>query len=669
MSDDKYTCRSIQPVTLHLTEEKTTSRLYVDTAEGFEIPLADLVEVFLVEVYRCKICQFTSSLRNKISTHLTDLHEPTANRLQLNCSQTSAEQAPGSVTYRLGDDMNNDNKEHEENMDENLERMSFLLPVYRMLHNLSPESCDMSLSTHSDGLHVGHTCEVSTLFEAESGPFHLDAPSSVESMQLPCPGESPKTKEHKDEEEAQSEHLMSLGLCRISSMKAQSLGGSTTKHKADADQNCHKKPRKIKAKDFRGSQPLSNNDGSSVHINKKRYICSLCSLESSSKIHHEIHFKCHDAVDRFKCYFCGCCMTEWKEMEKHVDNHTSVQGSYRCVTCGEFFITKSLLRMHKTRHCEKLSLFRCTKCPSFYAAEHVRDLHVACHYNDIFKCPHCDFTDKAWNKTYKHLSTHGFPLRPNPVSVHGRKYRRNRAELKEHVGKHKGNKPFPCSSCGQTFKYRHLLTKHHRHSHQKQREQEQSNESIQDNHMQKVTLRRTRRRDSSEEFACILCNRKCSSKLSLLRHMGIHAEVKPFKCQQCDYETRLKASLIQHMRVHTGEKPFKCDICSYASIDASSLLRHTRTHTKEKPYKCRLCSYSCIQKKSLDLHIRRHHTGETFGCNFCCYTTPDKQLLKAHLKKHHSSMETSSTQLSSGLKGVQAAHLTESSKCLPGKLT
>ncbi|XP_043920905.1 gastrula zinc finger protein XlCGF57.1-like isoform X2 [Protopterus annectens] len=550
MNEGKYMCRSIQPVTLHLTEEKTTSHLYLDSAEGFEIPLADLVEVFLVEVYRCKICQFTSSLKNKISTHLTDLHEPTANHLHLNCSETSTEQTPGSVAYRLGDDINNDNKEHEENMDENLERMSFLLPVYRMLHNISPESCDMSLSTHSDGLHVGHTCEVSTLFEAESGPFHLDAPSSVESMQLPCPGESPKSKEHKDEEEAQSEHLMSLGLCRISSMKAQSLVSSTTQHKTDINQHCYKKQRKVKGRDFRGSQPLNSNDGSSVNVNKKRYICSLCNLESSSKIQHEIHFKCHDTIVGFKCYYCGCCMTEWKEMEKHVDNHTSLQGTYQCLTCGEFFMTKSLLRTHKTQHCEKLSLFRCTKCPSFYALEHIKDLHVACHYNDIFKCPHCDFTDKAWTKTYKHLATHEFPLKPNLGTDCGKKYRR-RVELNEHVAKRKGSKPFLCSSCGQTFKYRHLLTKHQKHSHQKQTEQEQKNVSSQDDFVQKITVRR-KRRDAAEEFACILCSRTCSSKLSLLRHMGIHAEVKPFKCQQCDYETRLKASLIQHMRVHTA---------------------------------------------------------------------------------------------------------------------
>lgn len=36
---------------------------------------AGLVEMFLVEVYRCKLCQFTSSIKSKIRMHLAYMYE------------------------------------------------------------------------------------------------------------------------------------------------------------------------------------------------------------------------------------------------------------------------------------------------------------------------------------------------------------------------------------------------------------------------------------------------------------------------------------------------------------------------------------------------------------------------------------------------------------------
>lgn len=56
-------------------EEIATSWLYAAVLESFEAHRGCLVEVFLVKIYRCKLCQFTGSIKSKIKTHLGHIDE------------------------------------------------------------------------------------------------------------------------------------------------------------------------------------------------------------------------------------------------------------------------------------------------------------------------------------------------------------------------------------------------------------------------------------------------------------------------------------------------------------------------------------------------------------------------------------------------------------------
>ncbi|XP_028909835.1 zinc finger and BTB domain-containing protein 17-like isoform X2 [Ornithorhynchus anatinus] len=555
MNELKGKSQYIPPVTLHLREEITTSKLYSSAAEGFEAQIASLVEMFLVEVYRCKLCQFTSSIKKKIRTHMANIHE----RDGIHPSSEISTDPEENDSFGVGDDeVGQENKENEET----LEKMSFLLPMYRMLRNMSPKCCAVNLESPPGSPPGPPACQADPLFEEDAGKFQLVESCPVASDPSPFSEGLADSAESKEDEEAQSEHLMSLGLCRISRVKSQASGVGLKGPGLGSRQEAGKGLKPSRADGSASAQPLKDiypfKGGEERRL---LHLCSSCDCEFKSKAALKIHVKCHNRDRGFNCVHCNCYVTEWNLMEKHLQTHKQIKGSYRCPACEKVFVTQSARRMHKDCHGRKPDLFQCTKCSCFYETEHLRNLHMSCHYDDVFKCPHCEFTDKEWTRVHKHLNTHD----PN-------------AKL-------------------------HSCT------------------------------------DGEMKFFRM----KCSSKLALQRHMGIHAGVKPFHCHHCDYKTRLKASLIQHMRVHTGEKPFKCEVCPYASIDASSLRRHFRTHTRERPNKCQLCSYSCIQKKSLDLHVRRHHTGEAFSCSFCCYSSPDKQLLRKHTKKHHLGVETPST--------------------------
>ncbi|XP_039609261.1 zinc finger protein 2 [Polypterus senegalus] len=633
MNQLKYMYQDIQPVALHIPEERTTSRLYSTNVEGIEGQVSNLIEMFLVEVYRCKVCQFTSSLKNKIKSHITNQHEHSVTCHPLVCSAKEAAPLEEDTPYPVQDDINTQNKENEDTMEENLDRISFLLPMYRMFHNISPQSCDMGFGTNNDGLHVAQTCEVSTLFEEESNQFHLEDTGSVESGTLSCPMSS--TCEDQDDEMAQSAHLMSLGLCRISSIKTQHLigeGNKSVRQTKESPEN-HLSEKQIKDGQFISQVTC---DGSKEGKDTN-FPCSLCNLHFPCKTLLELHVKCHEGEQNFKCLHCSFFSTDWAALEKHLKEHSKQRRFFGCSLCDRSFRTCRIRDKHERKHRRKTSDTQCTTCLIMCSSALERDQHMACHFEDTFKCLHCIFTDKSWSKVYKHLcTTHGQIGKTHACPECDKRFCR-KVDIEDQTVPFKNPSQYHCPMCSSIFQNQHQLDLHNSQEHQVRMKKikRRSIFKISEEGRPCLGSGSHKRGNLEKDVMCHLCSRKFSSKLALQRHMGIHSGVKPYECQDCDYKTRLKASLIQHKRIHTGEKPFKCSQCLYASIDASSLRRHSRTHSNEKPYQCQQCTYSCIQKKSLDLHVRRHHTGEVFACNLCRYSSPDKQLLHRHLKKRH----------------------------------
>ncbi|XP_061111859.1 zinc finger protein 668 [Conger conger] len=648
MSHLKDVFQDIQPVTLHLAEESATSRLYCSTAEGMEAQVSTLVEAFLVEVYRCRVCQFTSSLKARISTHVAERHDlgracqrplsclgkDDGESLDVEVGVADGELDSSSSPYGLEDELHSGAKDGEDHIDHmGLERMSFLLPMYSMLHNISPQSCDMGLGSNSDGgLHVAHTCEVSTLFEEEEGEaeqepaeFRLEDGGSVELPgPLPYPMDSVGPGAQ-DEEMAQSAHLMSLGLCRISNMKCLPRSGTpeprsspAPERSRDADVPQAEEPRGPAAAAGVPKLPGAGRGPS----------CVLCRASLTSRSQLELHLRCHAGERGFRCPRCGWESPAWGKMERHWRAHGRRGGGrpHRCPLCARAFRTVEARDAHRRRHARRRGdPVRCARCPVWCRSPQERELHARCHAQGGFKCLHCGFRDQSWDSVRRHMLTEHSPLQ----------------------GQQAGPETSSSSTCPQRGVESAEAGPEAGRGQRKRRPRGWRKGGLQNGDgdgdgggggaTEGEAPRIAKRARGRKEFCCSLCDRKFSTKLSLRRHMGIHRGEKPYQCPQCPYNTRLKASLVQHLRVHTGEKPFKCTQCPYASIDGSSLRRHARTHTQEKPHHCQHCSYSSIQKKSLDLHVRRHHTGESFPCHLCRYSTPDRQLLHRHLRRTHSS--------------------------------
>lgn len=153
MSSVEQRYRDISPVTLQVVGGAVSASLYCGEVEGLS---GGLVESFLVELYRCKLCQFTCGLKASISSHLLLRHRPPPPTLTYLGSgadggggaedRGEAELQRGESPYQL--DLNGESKQSDEDEE-------FLL--YNMLDNMSPPTCDIS---SEGGLQVAHTCEV-----------------------------------------------------------------------------------------------------------------------------------------------------------------------------------------------------------------------------------------------------------------------------------------------------------------------------------------------------------------------------------------------------------------------------------------------------------------------------------------------------------------------------
>ena len=156
MSSVKQRYRDISPVTLQVVGGAVISSLYCGEVEGLSGEVGGLVESFLVELYRCKLCQFTCGLKPAINSHLLQRHRPPALAYLGEADEGDGVEGGdeaglqrGASPYQL--DLNGHSKQSNEDED-------FLL--YNMLDNMSPPTCDIGTE---GGLHVAHTCEVTHL--------------------------------------------------------------------------------------------------------------------------------------------------------------------------------------------------------------------------------------------------------------------------------------------------------------------------------------------------------------------------------------------------------------------------------------------------------------------------------------------------------------------------
>ncbi|XP_029381253.1 ras-responsive element-binding protein 1 isoform X2 [Echeneis naucrates] len=505
MSSIKQRYRDISPVTLQVVGGTVSSSLYCEEVEGLPGGSGALVESFLVELYRCKLCQFTCVLKTSISSHLLLRHRPPALTCLEEAEEGGREEAElqrGSSPYRLSKQSDEDEE--------------FLF--YNMLDNMSPSTCDISTA---GGLQVAHTCEVSTLFE-EEGEDSSIFPLKGGSVDLSCPVDPPTTQE----EMAQSAHLMTLGLCRISAPRPQPRLPPPPHISSQPSHQPSQPADSLGLPQTAGLKPNRTETQINVSPSRRRLLCFLCPVTLSSRRLLDIHIRSHRAAGGFSCVRCSWTVDSWDELELHWRGHC---------------------RRRKKRRKRQ---------------EEKEKKKNAAQQNDHHQMHQYATPSDAWRdlpmgqvrgKEVGHTDSQTCQPQTAPsvsatLKKENNRRNRNRRKTKEKkkpvqtTAETTGKTGLCCSLCHSKFS-------------------------------SKLTLRRhlgVHRGD--KPFTCPHCHYSSRLKASLLQHLRTHTVI----C--CISFSIQKKSLDLHARRHHTGEVFPCQQCKYSSPDRQLLLRHVRRH-------------------------------------------------------------------------------------------
>ncbi|XP_021422787.2 zinc finger protein 335 isoform X1 [Oncorhynchus mykiss] len=245
------------------------------------------------------------------------------------------------------------------------------------------------------------------------------------------------------------------------------------------------------------------------------------------------------------CWICGSRFLSQDDLRFHVDSH---QGNdpecFKCLQCNYRCKRWSSLKEHMFNH-QGNKPFKCEECD--YSSVYKKDVirHSAIHNKDKkTKSESCGLSDSQ--QVPKVLSF--------PCPVCHRVYPMQK-RLTQHMKTHSAEKPHMCDKCGKSFKKRytfkmHLLT-----------------------HIQSV---------DNSRFKCEFCDYDCDNKKLLLNHQLSHANDRPFKCDYCKYSTSKEDFLVSHLAIkHTGEKPFSCEMCHFMTKHRKNLRLHVQCRHPE----------------------------------------------------------------------------------------
>ena len=143
---------------------------------------------------------------------------------------------------------------------------------------------------------------------------------------------------------------------------------------------------------------------------------------------------------------------------------------------------------------------------------------------------------------------------------------------------HRGEEPYKCKLCSQTFKFKSSRAKHlNKH----------------------LGIKKPKAQ-------CSVCGKLLSCTKSLKDHMVMQTGETPFQCDICSEQFAYRFTYKLHVMRQRGEEPHQCHVCGKTVMLAAGLNFHMWIHINDRPHKCHICQKGFISSSSLRKLMRSH---------------------------------------------------------------
>ena len=380
---------------------------------------------------------------------------------------------------------------------------------------------------------------------------------------------------------------------------------------------------------------------------------------------------------------------------------------YQCTKCPEKFNTKRAFRKHIIKHAR----LKCSVCEQEFSSVEKHNEHRNQHVTegvlieedfkeDIesledeeedkedggqendFKCPHCPAIYSEKKSIAKHLETHAETK--YSCTICDQQFTR-KDHLQRHSEQHGRMKSFKCTQCNKTFGNEltlrnHLIATNHKtiiHGQEydpnkrikrvaakaaqkiidKIKIEDESDYEEQDNKDKYTNYcddsrNLGKRAYNKKVLECATCNKKCSSKQSLTKHMEQHVKdekgekerLEKMKQERKEPERSLDDDddddLDQDDDFESGlDWPMdnhECPTCKKRYSTKKSLLRHQLLH-EEPNFECDICNVKFYRKDKLKAHYDKcseKNPDQVRKCNICGDSFENNEILREHRAKH-----------------------------------
>ncbi|XP_045506143.1 zinc finger protein 197-like isoform X3 [Colias croceus] len=408
---------------------------------------------------------------------------------------------------------------------------------------------------------------------------------------------------------------------------------------------------------------------------KKGHKCDQCSMTFESLVDCSRHKRSHICT-------CNICFKNFKSSKQKRDHieHQHRYDSFKCGFCFNTFSKPSFL-LHSLQ-CTGESIKNKTELNSFSNKRTLKDIRSSLEYlfnsttlipfkffRTKFRCFYCsnDFSECDDLKAHT-VSQHALcDMKCKSMQLYQREETTIKVDtssiackecsisfkdvksLVDHLGdEHQNNynsdikiflepyhliqDAFPCTTCGEVFRYFRSLLLHVNQSHS-------HNKLIcrfcgQSFKMAPNLRSHERRYHRTESYKCNKCNAVYSTMNNLHKHKTQTHCTKLHKCSSCQESF----PTLYHMRKHklkVHNLGHQCSRCGKLFTSNAYLDDHTRRiHLKEKNLQCPVCPKRFFDKRFLKTHMVKHYGERKFECDACGNKFLWKKNLRSHMTTH-----------------------------------